>query len=330
MPTIEFKITNNIISDSDREGWIIELAPALYGLGFYPFEADTIGLGYFEIGDRLIVKDPSGNPFEVVVMEHEIEVTQGITEFIKCEIPAGNSTNYDTAGIIGQKITNTEIKVDKQNGEIILSVYFHNPSKKLFENSVKWFLKRGYTFLSVNELLIIKENKLPFPPMAVIFTVDDGWKNNKNNIFSVAEKYKIPVTTFISTQPVETGELYWWTYVDIALKNKWEVPSVSAMKQLENDQRLKIVNELKLKIKSDREALFPEDLIGYQNSKFINFGAHTVTHPILSKCDRETSYFEITASQKKLESWLKYSINSFAYPNGNYTEREIEILKQSI
>ena len=222
-----------------------------------------------------------------------------------------------------------KLKEKSQNGEIILSVYFHNPSKKLFENSVKWFLKRGYTFLSVNELLIIKENKLPFPPMAVIFTVDDGWKNNKNNIFSVAEKYKIPVTTFISTQPVETGELYWWTYVDIALKNKWEVPSVSAMKQLENDQRLKIVNELKLKIKSDREALFPEDLIGYQNSKFINFGAHTVTHPILSKCDRETSYFEITASQKKLESWLKYSINSFAYPNGNYTEREIEILKQS-
>ena len=151
-----------------------------------------------------------------------------------------------------------KLKEKSQNGDVILSVYFHNPSKKLFEKSVQWFLKRGFTFISVNELLAIKENNLSFPPMAVIFTVDDGWKNNKNNIFSVAEKYKIPVTTFISTQPVETGELYWWTYVDIANKNKWNVPTVSAMKQLENDQRLQIVNELKSKIKSERDALLPE------------------------------------------------------------------------
>ena len=69
--------------------------------------------------------------------------------------------------------------------------------------------------------------------------------------------------------------------------------------------------------------------MSFQNSKYVNFGAHTVTHPILSKCDSYTSYFEITESRKKLESWLNYSINSFAYPNGNYTQREIDILKQS-
>lgn len=222
-----------------------------------------------------------------------------------------------------------KLKEKSQNGEIILSVYFHNPSKKLFEKSVQWFLKRGFRFISVNELLAIKENNLPFPPMAVIFTVDDGWKNNKNNIFNVAEKYQIPVTTFISTQPVETGDLYWWTYVEIAKKNNWEVPSVSAMKQLENDQRLQIVNGLKSKIKSIRDALLPEEIISFKNSKYVNFGAHTVTHPILSKCDYDTSFFEIVESQKKLETWLNYSINSFAYPNGNYTEREIEILKLS-
>lgn len=222
-----------------------------------------------------------------------------------------------------------KLKRKSKNGEIILSVYFHNPSKKLFEKSVKWFLKRGFTFISVNDLISIKENNLSFPPLSVLFTVDDGWKENEKNIFEIAEKYKVPVTTFISTQPVETGELYWWSYVSIALKKSWKVPTITAMKQLENEKRMEIVDDLKLKINAERDALKPETLARYRNSKFVNFGAHTVTHPILTKCNSNQSHLEIKDSKEKLESWLSYDVNSFAYPNGNYSQREIETLKHT-
>ena len=53
-----------------------------------------------------------------------------------------------------------KLKEKSKNGDFILSAYFHNPSKKLFEHSVKWFLKNGFTFISVKDLISIKENKL--------------------------------------------------------------------------------------------------------------------------------------------------------------------------
>ena len=221
------------------------------------------------------------------------------------------------------------LKVKSRKGELILSVYFHNPSKKLFEKSVKWFLKNGFHFISVDELEDILKNKKKFPASAVIFTVDDGWKENKSNIFPTAIKYKIPVTIFISTQPVESGDRYWWSYIEKANKERLVSKSVSELKYVTNNDRIKIVNDVKDKIISEREAMTILELQEYKDCNFIHFGAHTVTHPILTQCEDHVSSFEISESQKKLKDWLGYNINSFAYPNGNYAQREIEELKKS-
>ena len=35
-------------------------------------------------------------------------------------------------------------------GEYILSVYFHNPDKKLFVSCLKWLSHRGFHFISLN------------------------------------------------------------------------------------------------------------------------------------------------------------------------------------
>ena len=69
-----------------------------------------------------------------------------------------------------------KIKQKAANGEFIISVYFHDPSKELFESTVKWFLKNGFHFISAEELSDILRNKKPFPKSAVVFTADDGWK----------------------------------------------------------------------------------------------------------------------------------------------------------
>ena len=80
------------------------------------------------------------------------------------------------------------------SGEFILSVYFHDPSKKLFESCVTWFKNHGYSFISTDDLVAIASGNLPFPSLAVLFTVDDGWKDNKANIAAIANKHKVPVT----------------------------------------------------------------------------------------------------------------------------------------
>ncbi|MEO6668298.1 MAG: polysaccharide deacetylase family protein [Ferruginibacter sp.] len=221
------------------------------------------------------------------------------------------------------------VKKKAANGDLILSVYFHDPSKKLFESCVKWFLKKGYSFISTDELALVAKGQLPFPKAAVIFTVDDGWRGNKPNIASVANKYKIPVTIFASTQPIDTGEAYWWSYIAAGNKKGMVSQSVSALKKVRNEERVRIVNDIKSRLPLKREALTIEELKEISNAGFVTIGSHTVTHPILITCSDEQSAREISQSKKTLEEWLHKDVIHFAYPNGLYNAREIGFLKDS-
>ena len=229
--------------------------------------------------------------------------------------------------IITGKINN--VKKSAQNGEILLSVYFHNPSKKLFEGCVKWFLKNGFSIISTEELNSIIKNNKPLPASSVVFTVDDGWKENKENIVAVAESYKIPVTIFVTTSPVETGESYWWSYIQKAFDKKLTNHSVGALKLVSNEQRMQELERIKPNVSNNRDALTIEEVKTISQSPYITIGSHTVTHPILTMCNDEKSQFEIVESQKTLENWTKKSVQFFAYPNGNYTQREINVLKSN-
>ena len=221
------------------------------------------------------------------------------------------------------------VKHSAKNGEILLSVYFHNPSKKLFEGCVKWFLKNGFTIISTETLnSIIKNNEL-LPASSVVFTVDDGWKENKENIVAVAEKYKIPVTIFITTSPVETGDSYWWTYIQKAFDKKLTNLSVGALKLVPNDKRIQELEKIKPFVPQNRDALTVEEVNAISQSPFITIGSHTVTHPILTMCNDEKSAYEIVVSKKTLENWTKKPIHFFAYPNGNYAQREINTLNSN-
>jgi peptidoglycan/xylan/chitin deacetylase (PgdA/CDA1 family) len=213
------------------------------------------------------------------------------------------------------------------NGEIILSIYCHNPSKLLFENCICWLQKNGFRFISVDELHQISSGEKPFPRGAIILTVDDGWRNNKENIAEVANKYEIPVTIFVSTEPVETGNAFWWSYISKGNETGIIKAQVGELKKVPNDDRLKLVELAKVNMKLDREALTREELSGISETKFVSIGSHTVTHPILTKCSDDKALFEIFESRKILENWLNREIVHFAYPNGTYSQREMEILK---
>lgn len=117
---VEIKIQNNLIMDSDRESWVVAIFNELYGLDFYPFKINSNGLGYIVIGDRLTVTDINSNSYEVVVFGVELLLSGGLKETLWAETPDKSGTKYQYAGILGQKITETEIIVNKQEGEIQL------------------------------------------------------------------------------------------------------------------------------------------------------------------------------------------------------------------
>ncbi len=117
--TNELKIENNLIVDGDREAYITDTFNALKGIKYFPFEAKTTGLGYLEVGDVIKVTDKTPTEHTVLITDVEFNLTGGLNEVIKGQSPDKTTTNYEVAGIIGKRIKNTEIIVNKQEGEIL-------------------------------------------------------------------------------------------------------------------------------------------------------------------------------------------------------------------
>lgn len=212
-------------------------------------------------------------------------------------------------------------------GDHVLSMYFHDPSKSEFEACVKWLKKNGFTFISPKDLENNISTGQPLPKGAVLMTADDGWQSNESNIVAVAEKYKVPVTIFVSTEAVEEGA-YWWSYLEKAKDLNIKLPSKSSLKRIMNDKRAALIHEIKRQTRVEREAMTVEQIKSISRSKYVTIGGHTHTHPILVNCRLEQLYNEISVSKRKLEEWTGKEVAYFAYPNGDFGNREMRALNE--
>jgi peptidoglycan/xylan/chitin deacetylase (PgdA/CDA1 family) len=65
----------------------------------------------------------------------------------------------------------------------------------------------------------------------------------------------------------------------------------------------------------------------------VEIGAHTVTHPILSKLSPDAAWAEIADSKAALESILGCKVKTFAYPNGrpekDFTAADVERVRKA-
>ena len=65
------------------------------------------------------------------------------------------------------------------------------------------------------------------------------------------------------------------------------------------------------------------------NEKRIRFGSHTLNHVILTNEGEERIRHEIWKSKEMLEQVLGKPVKSFCYPNGNFREDIVRIVKQA-
>lgn len=118
----EFKIENNEILDdeesNDREGAITAIYDALHDVKYYPFEATTEGLGWYEIADSFNIETDTGDVFSTALFNFNITVDGGIKETLKTVAETKTQTQYQYATSIAKRIKNTEIITNKQDGQI--------------------------------------------------------------------------------------------------------------------------------------------------------------------------------------------------------------------
>lgn len=112
---VEIKIQDNqIMNWNDRSDYLPELYEALNGIEYYINDFKSTGITYLEVGDKYNIQIGE-NIYNCVLLNDEIDITQGLEEQIYTEMPEQSQTDYSKADKTDKKINQTNLTVDKQN-----------------------------------------------------------------------------------------------------------------------------------------------------------------------------------------------------------------------
>lgn len=184
-------------------------------------------------------------------------------------------------------------------------------------------LQAKYNIISLRDYLAARTLREPnrLPPKALIITFDDGHRGNYE-LRPVLERYKIPVTIFLCSGIVGTNRHFWFRQnINNSRDKQW--------RKMAKVQRWEILMETgfeETKEFSDRMALCDDEIRDMIN--LVDFQSHTVFHPILPHCSDNRAQREIGESKKELESKYNIDIYALSYPNGDYSDRDIQIAKE--
>jgi len=192
-------------------------------------------------------------------------------------------------------------------GGVVTSIYFHNPSERLFARCIRWLIENDYTFISTNELIdILYQGKTP-PHGAVWLSFDDGYKEWLRNVAPVVLRYRVPVTLFIPTGIVQNDGLFPWLHRgESAGKDCGAATAPYGV----------------------RDALTVPELKQLAMSPDVTLGGHTVSHAVTVQLTEEKSRFEFGESKASIENWTGEEVKCFAYPEGRFDGRERAVLEE--
>jgi peptidoglycan/xylan/chitin deacetylase (PgdA/CDA1 family) len=196
------------------------------------------------------------------------------------------------------------------------------------------------------------------PPRAVCITFDDGYRDNYENAFPVLRKFGLCATVFLATGSIESGKPLWYDLVfdsfrrssvdSIVLgENGYRLGTVAEkrvaldgilrnLRRLSTAERDEKILKLLSALKVDASACRGYEKLGWREIEEmcrggIRFGAHTVTHPILTSIPLQDAIDEIRNSRRTIEDRLGTPVRTFAYPNGgkeDFSETVKRLLKE--
>lgn len=199
---------------------------------------------------------------------------------------------------------------------------FHDMKKQDAERNFAW-LKSHYNLIGLNDYLDAVANGSPLPAKAVVITFDDGHAGNYD-LLPLIKRMQIPITVFLCSGIVGTNRHYWFRHSEEVTP---ELPRLKRLPEKERLERLKTMGFDELQQYSDRQALSKDEIM--EMAPWVDFQSHTCFHPILPSCDDLTAEYEIVNSKVQLENDFGFRIRSLSYPNGDYSDRDVEIAKQA-
>jgi peptidoglycan/xylan/chitin deacetylase (PgdA/CDA1 family) len=201
-------------------------------------------------------------------------------------------------------------------------ILYHDIDPDSFENQIKYLIK-NYTIIDLGELQrILIDQTLKIPKRAILVTFDDGHAGNYK-LLSVFKKYKIRPVIFLTSQLIGTYTPFWFM---MPFKDTAEMQMLMLVPDPERRIYLKDhFGEIK---ESETPQALSLEMIR-EMIPYVDYGSHTVDHPCLINCSDEDAWFQIQHSKKMITEITNQVVNTIAYPNGDFKEREIKMARQA-
>ena len=229
------------------------------------------------------------------------------------------------------------------------------------------FLRRHMTPVPLSDIQDFIEGGPFLPENAVAVTFDDGYQDSYTVAYPILCQYEIPATIFVTTGLIETGRLNWWDslfeIVRRTTKARLDLRSIRAfgesrkrdgavvlaldsvqgresacnllmqlLRSVPDHEREPAVamvrRELEVEDGCDaRDLMLSWTQMRAMAEELVEFGAHTVTHPCLSRLPLKVAEMEIGDSKASVEAHLKRPVVGFAYPYGEYNDQIKSLVK---
>jgi peptidoglycan/xylan/chitin deacetylase (PgdA/CDA1 family) len=237
----------------------------------------------------------------------------------------------------------------------------HDP--RALHRNIRWLRQRGYRLLSIGDLVrALAEGDPAAADRAVVFTVDDGYHDFLRVGWPIFAELGCPVTVFLTTDFVEGKIWCWWDRVEFALAHTsrpscavdiegrtetlgWTDAAslqvvvghlVERLKRVPEAERLRVLDALARQSEVALPSSPPPSYAALTweevrrlEQQGVTFGAHSVTHPILSRTSPAQAEHEIQESWRRLRAETAAPVPVFCYPNGgphDYGLREMRLL----
>ena len=224
---------------------------------------------------------------------------------------------------------------------------------KCLERQIE-YLKKHYNIIDLESCLAFLCGKKQLPTNAVFLTVDDGYQDFYSVAFPMLRKYAVPVTIFLAADFINKGMWLWHDLLNFGINNTsrtdftfdgnfFDLKTYSGRSSLklfldkictscttlERDLFIdQVMKELNVSVPPHPTVEYAPltwNQIREISKSGISYGAHTCTHPILSRIPSHEALREIRESKYRIEAVTQNEVLAFCYPNGTVNDFNEEV-----